>query len=831
MTADIATLQIRIDSMEAREAARDLERLRTAGGGAETATNALTGAFMRFAGPAALAAAAVAGFKKSLDVQREFDGMNSSLITATGSIAGAAQAFQSLQRFAATTPNSLAETTKAFIQMRNLGLDPSEAAMRSYGNTASAMGKSLNQMVEAVADAATGEFERLKEFGIKAKQNGDQVALTFQGVTTSIGNNAKEIEKYLQNLGNTKFAGGMALQAATLDGAISNLGDTWNQTFLTISQSGLGAAMQSGVMGASGALEDLGAIIKALTGEIDKEGKAVKESSLLHRGLTLAFEAFAVTGNEVSLIFRAISGDAEAAGRAVMAAASGSLKGARDILVARKAEAAQDRIDTDARTTAILGAADKQRKYAADLAAFQKANGYDGLAQYRMITTAAEDAAQASNKFLAIAEKNQSKQVKMAKEIAEAEKLGIAAGKSRAEIEKVIADIRAKGGTDKVASSIKAEATAYQSLVTSIREKLAASKLELIGYDQLSESQKLTIKLDADIAAGKISTKDGSIAKAQALIAEVGANEKLAASNKLIIEQAEEMAKIQAEYADRAGKSVESAIKEAEATEELVRTFGMTKTAIGELTLVRMEEDLARMRAIDGADDEVAALERVIDAKRRSVSAGGQLENMEAAKKASDDMASDWQKSVDQYEDVFRKGFAGMVNGGKGAWKSFTTSLATTFKTSVADQIYKMFAQPFIVKMVASLLGVVGGGAVSGAAQAAAGGGGSAASSMAGSFASSALGSITLGGSTIAAIGSSVATGVSAGMAGTSVAGAASAYGAAGMTGVSTGLTAGSAVGTALAAIPYLNRTPPLMRPARLVPGPARVAAARLQVD
>ena len=30
------------------------------------------------------------------------------------------------------------------------------------------MGKDITQMIEAVADAATGEFERLKEFGIKA---------------------------------------------------------------------------------------------------------------------------------------------------------------------------------------------------------------------------------------------------------------------------------------------------------------------------------------------------------------------------------------------------------------------------------------------------------------------------------------------------------------------------------------------------------------------------------------------------------------------------------------------------------------------------------------
>src|SRR6185503_13047772 len=180
--------------------------------------------------------------------QREFDKLNSSLITATGSSTNAARAFAALQKFAASTPYDLKQTTEAFLQLRNLGLTPSERALKSYGNTAAAMGKNLSQLVEAVADAATGEFERLKEFGIKAKQNGDQVSLTFQGVTTNIKNNAAAIEKYLLDLGETKFAGGMELQAKTLDGAISALGDSWQGVLRTFSQGGFGDAVRTGVV-------------------------------------------------------------------------------------------------------------------------------------------------------------------------------------------------------------------------------------------------------------------------------------------------------------------------------------------------------------------------------------------------------------------------------------------------------------------------------------------------------------------------------------------------------------------------------------------------------
>lgn len=231
----------------------------------ETATASMSRAVDRFKSTL-VGLAAGFGFKELasqiIDAQREFDKLNSALITATGSTENANKAFAALQNFAATTPFDLKQTTDAFLKLRNMGLDPSERALRSYGNTAGALGKSLNQMIEAVADATTGEFERLKEFGIKAAQNGDTVRLTFQGVTTSIGNNAKSIQEYLLKLGETKFAGGMELQAKTLDGAISNLGDSWQALLRTISQSGFGDAANKGVRALTDALGVLSDQIK-----------------------------------------------------------------------------------------------------------------------------------------------------------------------------------------------------------------------------------------------------------------------------------------------------------------------------------------------------------------------------------------------------------------------------------------------------------------------------------------------------------------------------------------------------------------------------------------
>lgn len=168
-----------------------------------------------------LAAFGTMAIKKASD----FETLRTSLETATGSAESAAMEFARLQQFAATTPFQLEEVVTAFIKLKNLGLDPSQEALTAYGNTAGAMGKSLDQMIEAVADAATGEFERLKEFGIKSKSEGNKVTFTFRGVKTTVRKEAAEITEYLRNIGEIQFAGGMEKQAATIAGAFSNMQD------------------------------------------------------------------------------------------------------------------------------------------------------------------------------------------------------------------------------------------------------------------------------------------------------------------------------------------------------------------------------------------------------------------------------------------------------------------------------------------------------------------------------------------------------------------------------------------------------------------------------
>jgi hypothetical protein len=178
-----------------------------------------------------------------LQANRSFQSLQASLITFTGSAEAANAQFAVLQEFAKTTPFSLEEVVGGFNKLVARGMQPTIESFQAFGNIAAGTGKSLDQFIEAVADAVTGEFERLKEFGVKASKEGDNVKFTFGGMTTAIANNATAIEGYLRQLGETKFGGATARQAHTLNGAISNLGDSFFQLATAIGESGVNNAL------------------------------------------------------------------------------------------------------------------------------------------------------------------------------------------------------------------------------------------------------------------------------------------------------------------------------------------------------------------------------------------------------------------------------------------------------------------------------------------------------------------------------------------------------------------------------------------------------------
>lgn len=174
-----------------------------------------------------------------ISTNAEFDRLEAQIKTFSGSAEEASASMALIQDITSKTPFQLNEVTTAFTRMKALGLEPSREALMAFGDVAAGSGKSILQFTEAVADAAVGEFERMKEFGVKMSKEGDKVRLTFKGVTQEINNDGASIQAALVKLGQTEFGGAMETQMKTFSGALSNMKDQFALVARALGEAGL----------------------------------------------------------------------------------------------------------------------------------------------------------------------------------------------------------------------------------------------------------------------------------------------------------------------------------------------------------------------------------------------------------------------------------------------------------------------------------------------------------------------------------------------------------------------------------------------------------------
>jgi len=169
---------------------------------------------------------------------RRFEDLRATLVTIEGSAEAAGKAFEQITKFTAGTTFQVDEVSNAFITLRNAGLEPTTDLMTNIGNIAAGMGRRLDDVARAVFNATTGEFEMLKQLGIKVKTEGDKLTVNFRGTATTIQNDGREIINFLNQIGEVEFAGALEARANTLSGAISNLEDAIALATVAIGEQG-----------------------------------------------------------------------------------------------------------------------------------------------------------------------------------------------------------------------------------------------------------------------------------------------------------------------------------------------------------------------------------------------------------------------------------------------------------------------------------------------------------------------------------------------------------------------------------------------------------------
>ncbi|NHZ78823.1 hypothetical protein F2P44_05950 [Massilia sp. CCM 8695] len=314
------------------------------------------------------------------------------------------------------------------------------------------------------------------------------------------------------------------------------------------------------------------------------------------------------------------------------------------------------------------------------------------------------------------------------------------------------------------------EASDYSKITASIRDRIAASELELKTSENATESEKLLLKLRQDRAVGTVVLTDKQMELVKAQLAELGAKEKLlklraaekdvgdyieqstaarvASTKSLALEysmygkssDARELANVAVRSEAELQKKLTDMRKEDKPiTDDMLErmrrekdlrdeietaTLAQTKALAYASTLAGENQRFAVESILDERERAAALLEIEADTWRERIALAG--EGTDAQKKlqtqfdqwyknqSAKPMIEEWKKTVQQYEELFHKGFTDTLINGKEGWKSFTKSLVSTFKTTVADQIYKMFIKPIVLQMVGNMVGGPGSGGTGG---------------------------------------------------------------------------------------------------------------------
>lgn len=154
----------------------------------------------------------------------DFEALGARMDTAfQGNKKKSAEYFKWANEFANKTPFSNDEVIDATVRLKSYGYDP-KRMMTMLGDFAGAYGKTLEQSIEAYADASRGEFERLKEFGIQKDEVLNYAKETMGKEVKMSGEKVKDMDtfmKALEGLIKSRSKDGMKHLANTLSGMLS----------------------------------------------------------------------------------------------------------------------------------------------------------------------------------------------------------------------------------------------------------------------------------------------------------------------------------------------------------------------------------------------------------------------------------------------------------------------------------------------------------------------------------------------------------------------------------------------------------------------------------
>lgn len=258
----MATIAINVDGKKAEATLTKLQKdfksldvsMRDAGERANNVTQRLSNIKSAVFGMKSLIASAVtfaASFitakkvtESFIDTASQFEQYSNRMSAFTTSLSQQNSEMARARDFAIAYRQEISKATETLLLMKNYGLEDGNEQLKIYANTAIGSGKSIEQFAEAMADALTGENERLKEFGVKASLMGQNIAYSWTDSTGKvrnivIKNNKDIIDSTLMAIFNEKYVGQLESYKNSWKGVMQGISNSWVKFKLDLADEGL----------------------------------------------------------------------------------------------------------------------------------------------------------------------------------------------------------------------------------------------------------------------------------------------------------------------------------------------------------------------------------------------------------------------------------------------------------------------------------------------------------------------------------------------------------------------------------------------------------------
>lgn len=220
---------------------------------------------------------AVIGIAKGVvGVASDFEALEIQLRAVMGSAEKGDQAFAWIKDFAVNTPYSVESTTKAFMQLKNFGLDPMDGTLKKVADASAKYGRDANA-AERVTLALGQAWARGKLQGQDTLQMIDAGIPVYDLLTKATGKSAAELQKMsekgtltrdvmrklIDEMGKSA-AGTAEAKMRSLQGAISNMGDAYANALDDVRRKGGFQFITDSVLNLTAVIPDVIGVFKTL---------------------------------------------------------------------------------------------------------------------------------------------------------------------------------------------------------------------------------------------------------------------------------------------------------------------------------------------------------------------------------------------------------------------------------------------------------------------------------------------------------------------------------------------------------------------------------------